>query len=79
MQPVLRTAAVEEGDGVSLLSSLPPHVETSHENNVTACVLLHRTAMGAWEQDTSVYAAQTLSPTSSVNLSVLLPVQTPKL
>lgn len=79
MQVALKTAAAEEGGVVSLLSSLPLHRETSHVNSVTVCVLLHHTAMGDWEQGTSVSAAQTLSPTSSVNLSVLLLVQTPML
>ena len=75
MQLVSRTAAVEEGNGASLSSSLPPHRATSHVNSVTVCVLLHRIAMEAWGRSTSVSAAQTLSQTSSANLSVLLPVQ----
>lgn len=79
MLGVLRTAVVEQGAGMSSSSSLPPRLGISHLNNVTVCVLLNHTAMGAWGHDRSVSAAQTLSPTSSVNLSALLHAQTPKL
>lgn len=79
MQLVLRTAAVEEGDGASLLSSLHPRPGTSHVNSVTVCVLLHHTATVAWGRGMNASAAQTQSRTPSANLSVLLPVQTPML
>lgn len=74
---VLRTAAAEEGDGASLLSSLPPRPETSHGNSATVFALLHHTAMGAWGRGTSVSAAQTQSPTSSASPSVLPPARNP--
>lgn len=76
MQPVWKTAAVKGRSVVSSLSSHPPHPETLLVNSVTVCVLLPHIATEVSEQHMSVFAAQTPSPTLSVNLSALLPALT---